>query len=87
MDIIDYVTGYVVYNIMMFYFTQFMKRRSHGAEGREETDSGAVLTEKWVVANAPPPVKGYNYAKCIHEILSNTEFCLLSLEKYHLYLQ
>ena len=32
-----------------------MKRHSQGSLGKDETDSGGVLTEKWVVPDAPPP--------------------------------
>jgi len=32
-----------------------MKRRSLDSQGREEIDSGGVLTEKWIVPNVPSP--------------------------------
>ena len=37
--------------------TQFMKRQSLGNQEDEVDSSAGVLTEKWVVPDAPPPIK------------------------------
>ena len=40
--------------------TQFMKRQSLGNQEEEVDSVGGVLTEKWVIPDAPPPAK-----KCV----------------------